>query len=204
MWSELFGPEKIHRPQPGLNPRTLDIEASTLPRDHLGRLPPTLAVYNFLHSLPVGRVGRDYPFTEDEILALCDNGKWRIRYNSELYIYIYIYIQTDIIKTIKILKLRWTGHIMRIPEENPVKKLTLLWPEGSRRAGRPKLRWLDGVKEDLRTLGIRGWRRRALDRDRWKEFLTAARAQNGCNVISSSSSSSSSSKESTQSAETRG
>ena len=30
-------PEKIHRPQPVLNPRTLDLEASTLPRDHRGR-----------------------------------------------------------------------------------------------------------------------------------------------------------------------
>ena len=71
---------------------------------------------------------------------------------------------------------------MRMPEENPVKKLTLLRPEGSRRADRPKLRWLDGVEEDLRTLGIRSLRRRrrgALDRDRWKEVLTAARAQNG-------------------------
>ena len=33
---------------------------------------------------------------------------------------------------------------MRMPEENPVKKFTLLRPEGSRRAGRPKLRWLGG------------------------------------------------------------
>ena len=70
---------------------------------------------------------------------------------------------------------------MRMPEENPVKKLTLLTirPEGSRRAGRPKLRWLDKVEKDLRTLGIRGWRRRALDRVRWKGVLTAARTQNG-------------------------
>ena len=30
--------EKIHRPQPGLNPRTLDLEASSLPRDHRGQL----------------------------------------------------------------------------------------------------------------------------------------------------------------------
>ena len=60
---------------------------------------------------------------------ICDNGKWRIRYNSELYS---IYTHPDIIKTIKISKLRRTGHIMRIPEENPVKKL----------------RWLDGVKKD--------------------------------------------------------
>jgi hypothetical protein len=68
---------------------------------------------------------------------------------------------------------------MRMPEENPVKKFTLLRPEGSRRAGRPQLRCLDGVDEGFRTLSIRGWRRRALDRDRWKEVLTVARAQNG-------------------------
>ena len=68
---------------------------------------------------------------------------------------------------------------MRMSEENSVKKLTLLRPEGSRRAGRPKVRWLDRVEKDLRTLGIRGWRRRALGRDRWKEVLTAASAQNG-------------------------
>ena len=30
--------KKIHRPQPGLNPRTLDLEAITLPREHRGRL----------------------------------------------------------------------------------------------------------------------------------------------------------------------
>ena len=64
-----------------------------------------------------------------------------------------------------------------------------LRPEGSRRAGRPKLRWLDGVEEDLRTLGIRGWRRRALDRDRWKEILTRLEPKTGYNAISSSSSS---------------
>ena len=51
----------------------------------------------------------------------------------------YIYTDPDIIKTIKISKLRWTGHIMRMPVERPVKELTLLRPEGSRRAGRPKL-----------------------------------------------------------------
>ena len=67
---------------------------------------------------------------------ICENGKWRIRYNGELYL---MYTDPDIIKTIKISKLLWTGHIMRMPEENPVKKLTLLRPEGSRRAGRPKL-----------------------------------------------------------------
>ena len=35
-------PEKIHRPQPDVNPRTSDLEASTLPRDHRDRLLFTL------------------------------------------------------------------------------------------------------------------------------------------------------------------
>ena len=30
-------PEKLHRPQPGLNPQTLDLKASTLPRDRRDR-----------------------------------------------------------------------------------------------------------------------------------------------------------------------
>ena len=72
----------------------------------------------------------------------------------------FLYLIPDIIKTIKISKLRWMA------EENPVRKLTLLRPEGSRRAGRPKIRWVDGVEEDLRNHSIRGWRRRALDRER--------------------------------------
>ena len=33
--SEILHPEKIHRPQPGLNVRTLDLKASMLPRDWL-------------------------------------------------------------------------------------------------------------------------------------------------------------------------
>ena len=107
------------------------------------------------------------------LYVIMENGVFVIIVNYTLY------TDPDIIKTIKISKLRCTGHIMRMPEENPVKKLTLLRTEGSRRAGIPKLRWLDGVEEDLRTLGIRGWRRRALDLDRWKEVLIAARAQNG-------------------------
>ena len=35
-----------------------------------------------------------------------------------------------------------------IPEENSVKKLTLLRPERNRRAGRPKLRWLDKISRE--------------------------------------------------------
>ena len=46
--------EKTHRPQPDLNPRILDLEANTLPRDHGGR--PTLSeLLSFLVPFPLRR-----------------------------------------------------------------------------------------------------------------------------------------------------
>ena len=98
-----------------------------------------------------------------------------MRYNNELY----SFTECDIVKYIKIARLHWAGHINRMEEDNPTKKLTLLKPEGSRRIGRQKLRWVDVVEEDLRKFGVRAWRRMALDRDDWKKVLAAARAQTG-------------------------
>ena len=68
---------------------------------------------------------------------------------------------------------------MRMEEDNATRRLTLLRPDGGRRRGRPKLRWMDGIEEDLRKLGVRGWRKKALDREAWRSVLTAARAHNG-------------------------
>jgi hypothetical protein len=37
--------------------------------------------------------------------------------------------------------------------------------DGVRRAGRPKLRWEDGVDQDMRILEVKNWKKVALDRD---------------------------------------
>ena len=37
LYSGSLRPEKLHQPQPGSNPRTLDLVAIMLPRDHRGR-----------------------------------------------------------------------------------------------------------------------------------------------------------------------
>lgn len=42
---------------------------------------------------------------------------------------------------------------------------------GGKRSGRPRTRWEEDVAEDLKRLGVRRWRSRALDRDRWKDFF---------------------------------
>ena len=34
-------------------------------------------------------------------------------------------------------------------------------------AGRPKLCWEDGVGQDMRILGVKNWKKVALNRDKW-------------------------------------
>ena len=42
--------------------------------------------------------------------------------------------------------LRWFGHVKRMEEERLVKKIYRAEVEGSRGKGRPKRRWMNGVK----------------------------------------------------------
>ncbi|PSN44208.1 hypothetical protein C0J52_11545 [Blattella germanica] len=92
-----------------------------------------------------------------------------MKYNNEIYS---SFSDVDIVKHIKISRLRWAGHIIRMEEDNLVRKFTLLKPEGSRRVdgwnrGRPEDDWNQGMEK------------RALDRDDWRKVLAAARAQTG-------------------------
>jgi hypothetical protein len=47
-------------------------------------------------------------------------------------------------------------------------KTTAEWkPIGKRPIGRPKKRWIDGVKQDLEKLGIPNWREKIQNREKW-------------------------------------
>jgi hypothetical protein len=45
--------------------------------------------------------------------------------------------------------LEWAGHVARMDQGRRVKKIFENKPEGSRRRGRPRLRWLEDVEKDL-------------------------------------------------------
>ena len=52
-------------------------------------------------------------------------------------------------------------------------------PDGRRRRGRPRKRWLDDLEEDLRKLGVKGWRRKVEDREEWRHVVKQAEALHG-------------------------
>jgi hypothetical protein len=60
-------------------------------------------------------------------------------------------------------------------EERKVYKVLVGKPEGKRPLGRPRCRWEDGLRMDLREidLGSVDWIRLAQDRDRWRVVVSA-------------------------------
>jgi hypothetical protein len=60
-------------------------------------------------------------------------------------------------------------------EERKVYKVLVAKPVGKRSLGRPRRRWEDGIRMDLREVGFGGvdWIRLSQDRDRWRAVVSA-------------------------------
>jgi hypothetical protein len=71
--------------------------------------------------------------------------------------------------------MRWTGHVARIGEDRKVYKVLVGNPEGNRPLGRPRRKWEDEIRMDLReiALGDVDWIRLAHDRNRWRAVVSA-------------------------------
>jgi hypothetical protein len=79
--------------------------------------------------------------------------EWRRLHNKELCA---LYSSPNIIRVIKTRKLRWAGHVARIGERRGAYRALVGKPEGSRPLGRPRRRWEDNIKMDLREVGWGG------------------------------------------------
>jgi transcription termination factor 2 len=103
-----------------------------------------------------------------------ENGQWRIKTNEEL---ITKYKSQDSITIIKIRRLEWLGHIIRMDETRCVKKIFEGKLDGRRGRGRPRLRWINDVKDDLMKLGVKRWKTKTLDRVEWASIVREAKAK---------------------------
>jgi hypothetical protein len=63
------------------------------------------------------------------------------------------YSSPNIIRQIKSRRMRWAGHVARMREERKVYTVLVRKPEGKRPLGRPRRRWEDGIRMDLREIG---------------------------------------------------
>jgi hypothetical protein len=62
------------------------------------------------------------------------------------------------VKIIKIARLKWLGYVPRMQDNAPCKKRNFSRPEGSRKKGRPGLRWVDSIFSHLKTLEVNAGR----------------------------------------------
>jgi hypothetical protein len=67
-----------------------------------------------------------------------------------------LYSSPNIIRMIKSRRMRWAGHAARMWEARNAYRLLVGKPEGKRPLGRPKNRWVDNIKIDIRELGLGG------------------------------------------------
>jgi hypothetical protein len=98
------------------------------------------------------------------------SGEWRKLHSGELH---NLYSSLDIIRQIKSRRMRWAGHVARMGEGRNMHRVLVGKPEGRRPLGRPRRRWEDAIKMDLREIGWGEWIQLAQDRDRWRAVVSA-------------------------------
>jgi hypothetical protein len=75
-------------------------------------------------------------------------GEWRKLHNEEPND---LYSLPNVVWVVKSRRMRWAGHVSRMGKERGVHSVLVGKPEGKR--GRPRHRWEDNIKIDLREVG---------------------------------------------------
>jgi len=96
-------------------------------------------------------------------------GEWRKLHNEELRD---LYSLPNIVRVVKSRRMGWAGHVACMGEGRVVHRVLVGKPEGKRPLGRPRRRWEDNIKTDLREVrGVGDWMELAQDRNRWRALL---------------------------------
>jgi len=64
-----------------------------------------------------------------------------------------LYSTPNIVRVIKLRRMRWAGHVAPLGEERGVYWVLLEKLEGKRPQGRPRRRWVDNIRTDLHKVG---------------------------------------------------
>ena len=91
-------------------------------------------------------------------------GERRKAHNAELHA---LFSAPNIIRNLKSRRLRWAGHVPCTEQSKNAYTILVGKPEGKRALGRPRRRWEDTIKMDLREVGCDpgDWVALAEDRD---------------------------------------
>jgi hypothetical protein len=92
---------------------------------------------------------------------------WRKLHNDQFHD---LYSSLNIVR---VIKSRWAGHVARMGTGRGAYRVLVGRPEGKRPLGRPRRRWEDKIKMDLREIGINvsNWIWLAQDRIQWRAFV---------------------------------
>jgi hypothetical protein len=97
-------------------------------------------------------------------------GGWRKLHHKELH---NLYSSLIIIRMIKSKRMRWAGHVTRMEAKRNAYRILVGKPEGKRPLERPRRRWVDNIKIDLREIGWDGrdWFDLPRDMNQWMALV---------------------------------
>jgi hypothetical protein len=129
-----------------------------------GAIPP-LFQYSFMLRCLAKALGPLHLYFKRE-----EDESWRKVHNDELH---RLYFSPNVVRVIKSRRMRWAGHVARMGEGRSVYRVLVVRSEWKRPLGRPRCRWEDNIKLDLREIEIDGanWIQLAHDRVQWWAFV---------------------------------
>jgi len=86
-----------------------------------------------------------------------------------------LYSSSIFVRVIKSRRMRWEGDVARMRERRGAYRVLVGKPENKSLPGRPRCRWEDNIKIDLKEVacGVMEWIGLVQDRDRWRTLVIA-------------------------------